>query len=46
MSRAFFVEVVESLVGFLPPERSGFSHRVTGRNVKVWFGVEAREHGG
>ena len=44
MSRAFFVEIVETLIGFLPPEQSGFSSRVTGRNVKVWFGAEAREH--
>ena len=44
MSRAFFVEVVETLIGFLPPEQSGFYSRVTGRNAKVWFGAEAREH--
>lgn len=44
MSRAFFEEVVETLVGFLPPEQSRFSSRVTGRNAKVWFGAEAREH--
>jgi len=42
LSRAFFVEVVETLIGFLPPEQSGFSSRVSGRNAKVWFGVEAR----
>jgi hypothetical protein len=44
MSRAFFEQVIEALVGFLPPERRGFSSRVTGRNAKVWFGAEAREH--
>jgi hypothetical protein len=44
VSRAFFAEVVETLIGFLPPEQSGFSSRVTGRNAKIWFGVEAREH--
>ena len=44
MSRVFFEQVVETLVGFLPPERSRFSSRVTGRNAKVWFGAEAREH--
>jgi hypothetical protein len=44
MSRAFFEQVVEALVGFLPPERRGFSSRVSGRNAKVWFGAEAREH--
>ena len=44
MSRAFFEQVVEALVGFLPPERRGFSWRVSGRNAKLWFGDEAREH--
>jgi hypothetical protein len=44
VSRAFFVEVVETLVGFLPPEQSRFSSRVSGRNAKVWFGAEGREH--
>jgi hypothetical protein len=44
MRRAFFEQVIEALVGFLPPERRGFSSRVTGRNAKVWFGTEAREH--
>jgi hypothetical protein len=44
VSRAFFQEVVESLIGFLPPEQSRFSSRISGRNVKVWFGDEAREH--
>lgn len=44
MSRSFFEQVVEALVGFLPPDRSQFSSRVTARNAKVWFGAEAREH--
>ena len=44
MSRAFFEQVIEALVGFLPPEQRAFSSRVSGRNVKVWFGDEAREH--
>jgi hypothetical protein len=44
MSRAFFEQVAEALVGFLPPGRQRFSSRVSGRNVKVWFGSEAREH--
>jgi hypothetical protein len=44
VSRTFFLEVVESLIGFLPPEQSRFSSRVSGRNAKVWFGTEAREH--
>jgi len=44
VSRAFFEQVVETLIGFLPPEQGRFSSRVTGRNAKVWFGAEAREH--
>lgn len=44
MSRVFFEQVVEALVGFLPPDRRQFSSRVSARNAKVWFGAEAREH--
>lgn len=44
MSRAFFEQVIEALIGFLPPDRTGFSSRVTGQNAKIWFGAEAREH--
>lgn len=44
MSRAFFEQVVETLVGLLPPEQSHFSSRNTGCNAKVWFGAEAEEH--
>lgn len=44
MSKAFFEQVVEALVGFLPPDGRQFSSRVSGRNAKVWFGAEAREH--
>jgi len=44
VSRAFFEQVVETLIGFLPPDQSRFSSRITGRNAKVWFGPEAREH--
>lgn len=44
MGRVFFEQVVEALVGFLPPEHAGFAWRVTGRNAKVWFGADAREH--
>jgi hypothetical protein len=43
VSRGFFEQVVEALVGFLPPERCEFSSRVSARNAKVWFD-EAREH--
>jgi hypothetical protein len=44
VSRTFFEQVVETLVGFLPLDQGPFSSRVTGRNAKVWFGAEAREH--
>jgi hypothetical protein len=44
LSRAFFDQVAEALVGFLPPERTEFSCRASSRNLKVWFGPEAREH--
>ena len=43
MSRVFFEQVVEALVGFLPSDRQRFSSRVSARNAKVWFD-EAREH--
>ena len=35
---------MEALIGFLPPEQSEFSSRVSARNAKIWFGAEAREH--
>ncbi len=44
MSRLSFELVVEALVGFLPPDRRQSSSRVSGRNAKVWFGAEPREH--
>jgi hypothetical protein len=44
MSRVFFEQIVEALVGFLPPDQQRFSSRVSARNAKVWFGSEAREH--
>ena len=44
MTRAFFEQVVETLIGFLPPDQGRFSSRVSGRNAKIWFGAEAREH--
>jgi hypothetical protein len=44
VSRVFFEQVVETLIGFLPPDQSRFSSRVTGRNAKVWFGSEPKEH--
>lgn len=32
------------MIGFLPPKMATFSHSVTSRNVKVWYGDEAHEH--
>lgn len=44
MSKEFFEQVVDALVGFLPPDGRDFSWRTSSRNVKVWFGDETREH--
>ena len=43
MSRAFFEEVTDVLVGVLPDELAGFESRRSSRNVKVWYD-EPREH--
>src|SRR5438552_2051178 len=44
MSKDFFVEVADALVGFLPPAMRGFSSQVSGRNLKVWYGPESAVH--
>lgn len=44
MARAFFEQVTDALVGFLPRDLRSFSSTRTGRNVKVWYGDSAREH--
>lgn len=44
MGRAFFEQVVEALVGFLPAGQDKFASRVSGRNVKVWLGDDPRVH--
>lgn len=44
MSKEFFEHIVDALMGFLPPERTDFAWRAGSRNLKVWFGAEAREH--
>jgi hypothetical protein len=44
VSRAFFDDAVDALVGFLPPRWRRFSSRVTSRNLKVWYSDEGREH--
>jgi hypothetical protein len=43
-SDAFFEEVVDALVGFLPDELAGFRHKVGWSGVKVWYGDDHREH--
>lgn len=44
MAKEFFEQVVDALVGFLPPDGRDFSWRTSSRNLKVWFGDETREH--
>ena len=44
MAREFFEQVIDALVGFLPPDGRDFSWRTSSRNLKVWFGEETREH--
>ena len=44
MSRVFFDEAADALVGFLPPRWRQFSSRVSSRNLKVWYVGDGREH--
>ena len=44
MARAFYEQVSDALVSFLPPQLRDFRSTITGRNVKVWFGEEQHEH--
>src|SRR6266480_2899347 len=44
MSRVFFDEAADALVGFLPPRWRHFSSRVPSRNLKAWYGGDGREH--
>ena len=44
MSRVFFDEAADALVGFLPPRWRQFSSRVSSRNLKVWYTGDGREH--
>jgi hypothetical protein len=43
-SRQFFEDVRDALVGFLPRALRSVSSRVTGRNLKIWYGEADREH--
>lgn len=44
MSNAFFTLVSDALPGFLPESLRDYAHRITARNLKVWFEPERREH--
>ena len=44
MSRVFFDQAADALVGFLPPKWRKFSSRVSSRNLKVWYTDDGREH--
>ncbi len=44
MSREFFEQVADALVGLLPVELGPCSTQLTSGNIKVWFGDEKREH--
>lgn len=44
MSRAFFDDAADALVGFLPPRFRRFTSRVSSRNLKVWYTADGREH--
>src|SRR4051794_3463290 len=40
----FFDDVLDALVGFLPPAQKSFSSKKTWLGLKVWYGPEPREH--
>jgi hypothetical protein len=44
LSRLFFDEAADALVGFLSPRWRQFSSRVSSRNLKVWYAGDGREH--
>ena len=44
MSRVFFDDAADALVGFLPPQWRRFSSRASSRNLKVWYAGDGREH--
>jgi hypothetical protein len=44
VSRVFFDQAADALVGFLPPKWRTFSSRVSSRNLKVWYTGDGREH--
>jgi hypothetical protein len=42
--RAFYEDVADALMGFLPPSLRDFGYYRTNSNLKVWYGDEGREH--
>jgi hypothetical protein len=44
MAQSFFEQVEDALVGFLPRTLRTFSSQRTGRNLKVWYGGDTKEH--
>lgn len=44
VSKRFFEQVADAVVGFLPPDLGSPLTRYTSGNVKLWFGDEARQH--
>jgi hypothetical protein len=44
VSRAFFDDAADALVGFLPPRWRRFTSRVSSRNLKIWYSPDGREH--
>src|SRR5439155_16509560 len=44
MARWFYEDVADALVSFLPPVYRDFGSQISGRNIKIWFGEDHREH--
>jgi hypothetical protein len=42
--RAFYDAVGDALTGFLPPSLRDFECHRSSYNLKVWYGIEGREH--
>lgn len=44
MSEAYFRDVLDALLGFLPGELADVEYRVYSRGLKVWYGDDTKEH--
>ena len=44
MAWTYFDDVLDALVGFLPPGRRTFSSKAQWTGLKIWLGDEPREH--